>query len=183
MHKEENRARLIGLIEQIEFDKQPEGWTHVASIATGSLWGVGFSRRGPYLLVVSSAGRGLIDCRSGEKLARDYQEYAGLSDSGLQCQGIGVIADEPVVISGLYGGGLPMSNRAGETLEVVSPDWPQSALILGKPGKHPLMRGHQAECRIIYVEHLRAYGFSWCGNYIVATCGSDLDLWSRNVRL
>lgn len=175
----ENRDRLIRLLDQVAFDKTPAGWRHVVSIAVGGLESVGFSQQGPYLLVVSSAGRSLIDCNTGEKIERDYEVYAGLSTSGLHCHGLGLIADELVQLAGLSGGGLPLSNSPGETLEVVSPDWPESRLILCEPLKSPFVDGHQTSCKTIYVGYLRAYGFSWCGNYIVAACGSDLDLWSR----
>ena len=182
-YKEENRKRLIQLIDKLSFEKEPEGWTHVTTMAVGGLESVGFSQLGPYLLVVSSAGRGLINCETGEKRARDYEAYAGLSKVGLHCQGIGVTADELIQLSGISGGGLPLGNSAGDCLEVVHPDWPESNLILSKSFKSPLVPGHQSDCRIIYVEHLRAYGFSWCGNYIVAACGSDLDLWARKSKL
>lgn len=132
---------------------------------------------------MSSAGRSVINCETGEKIARDYEAYAGLSKAGLHCQGIGVIAEELVQLSGIYGGGLPLGNRGGDCLEVVHPDWPEDTLILSPSFKSPLVPGHQSDCRVIYVEHLRAYGFSWCGNYIVAACGSDLDLWARISKL
>ncbi len=32
-------------------------------------------------------------------------------------------------------------------------------------------------------DQLRGFGFSWCGNYIVAACGSDFDIWQRIEKL
>ncbi|MEA9589708.1 hypothetical protein VC279_20275 [Xanthomonas sp. WHRI 10064A] len=177
--KEKNRGRLIELISQIPAKKSPEGWGHVASIAVGGLACVGFSRELPCLLVVSSSGRGVIDCKTGEKVERDYEENVGLDKHGLHCQGVGIIKDEIISLGGLYGGGLPLSNEAGESLDVVSPEWPESYLILSKPNKSLFFEGHQSGCTIMYTGYLRAYGFSWCGNYIVAACSSDLDIWSR----
>ncbi|QDS14323.1 hypothetical protein [Xanthomonas arboricola] len=178
-YKEKNRTRLIELINKISTEKNPEGWIHVASIAVGGLACVGFSRERPCLLVVSSSGRAVIDCKTGGKIERDYEEYAGLSEHGLHCEGIGIIKNEIIPMGGLYGGGLPLGNEAGEALEIVSPEWPESHLILSKPGKSPLIEGHQSSCTIIYTGHLLAYGFSWCGDYIVAACSSDLDLWCK----
>lgn len=178
-YQQENRIRLINLIQQISSDKNPEGWVHVGSVAVGGLFSVGFSQKGPYLLVVSSSGRSVIHCKTGEKIERDYEQYAGLSDLGLHCQGIGVTEGELISLCGINGGGLPLSNKAGESLEIVSPMWPESHLILCKPLKSALVPGHQSECKIIYTDYIRACGFSWCGNYIVAACGSDLDIWSR----
>ncbi|MDH0336294.1 hypothetical protein [Metapseudomonas otitidis] len=181
--KEANRERLIRLLEKIPFNKEPEGWRHVATIAVGGLHSVGFSRQHPYLLVVSSSGRGLIDCRTGEKIERDYDAYAGLDELNVNCHGIGEIEDEVIQLGGICGGGLPLMNRSGESLELVSPNWPESRLVLAKPYKNALVPGHQADCSVIYTECVRVYGFSWCGHYIVAACGSDLDLWARKTRL
>lgn len=177
--KTEHRKRLIALMEQIKVESSPQGWQHVATIGVGGLHAVGFSRLGPYLLVVSSAGRGVIHCTTGEKVERDYEEGAGLDASGLHCQGLGVIADEVVSLAGLYGGGLPWTNSAGESLELISPEWPESRLILAGPFKSPYEVGHQEDCAVIYSGYVTAFGFSWCGNYIAAACSSDVDIWRR----
>lgn len=183
-YKEENRKRLINLLGYVKADKNPEGWTHVSSVAVGGLLSVGFSRVEPHLLlVVSSSGRSLVDCDTGNKIERDYEEYEGLDDWSLTCKGIGRLRDETITICGPNGGGLPQSNSAGESLEVVSPNWPEYDLVLCREYKCSLIDGHQSYCNIIYTEHLRGFGFSWCGNYIVAACGSDFDIWQRNEKL
>jgi hypothetical protein len=183
-YKEENRKRLIRLLADVKFDRSPKGRSHVTSIAVGGLLNVGYSKvQTNLLLVVSSSGRGLIDSANGEKIERDYKEYEGLDDWDLSCKGIGILKKEAIPISGPNGGGLPQSNSAGETLAVVSPNWPEQDLILCKEHKCALIEGHQDYCSVIYSEHIRGFGFSWCGNYIVAACGSDLDLWQRIKKL
>ena len=182
-YKEENRKRLIGLLSSINANKNPTGWKHVASIAVGGLLSVGFSEKGPFLLVVSSQGRGVINCETGEKVARDDEPYAGLSKNNLTCLGIGPIAQEIVKLSGLNGGALLQTTSKGESLEIVAPNWPEYDLILCLNYKNALVPGHQSECTKIYTEHVRAYGFSWCENYLVAACESDLDLWKRETKL
>lgn len=129
-YKEENRKRLINLLDQIKVSKNPAGWQHVSSIAVGGLLSVGFSEIEPCLLVVSSQGRGLIDCETGEKIARDENPYEGLSENTLTCRGIGKIESEKVKLCSSNGGGLPQLNSAGETLELVSPNWPEYDLVL-----------------------------------------------------
>lgn len=181
-YKEENRKRLIGLLSNIKEDKNPEGWKHVASIAVGGLLSVGFSKNGSYLLVVSSQGRGVIDCDTGQKVGRDDKPYEGLSDHNLSCLGIGPIENEEVALCGLTGGGMPQTTSRGESLELVAPNWPEYDLILCQHHKNALVPGHQSDCAKIYTEHVRAYGFSWCGNYLVAACASDLDVWKREAR-
>ncbi|MGH1543719.1 MAG: hypothetical protein ACRBHB_25190 [Arenicella sp.] len=183
-YKEENRKRLINLLEHVKAEKHPNGWRHVTSIAVGGLLSVGFSKVETHLLlVISSSGRGLIDSSTGNKIERDYEEYEGLDEWDLTCKGIGTVQDETITICGLNGGGLPQSNSAGETLEVVSPNWPEQDLILCREHKCSLIDGHQSYCNKIYTEHLRGFGFSWCGNYIVAACGSDFDIWQRIEKL
>jgi hypothetical protein len=182
-YKEENRRRLIALIDSIKASKNPSGWGHVGSIAVGGLLSVGFSEKGPYLLVVSSQGRGVVNCESGEKVARDDEPYVGLSENNLACLGIGPIEGETIKLCGPNGGCLPSSTSRGETLELVAPNWPEYDLILCQNYKSALVPGHQNECSIIYTEHVCAFGFSWCGNFIVAACGSDLDLWHRETKL
>lgn len=182
-YKEDNRKRLIGLLSSIKEGKTPIGWKHVASIAVGGLLSVGFSKQGSYLLVVSSQGRGVINCDTGEKVARDDEPYEGSSDNELTCLGIGPIEGEDVPLCGLNGGGMPHTTSKGESLVLVAPNWPEYDLILCQNYKDPFVDGHQNECTKIYTEHVRAFGFSWCSNYIVAACGSDLDLWKRETKL
>lgn len=179
-YQDQNRQRLINLLCHVQKTKNPIGWQHVASIAVGGLLSVGFSKRQTHLLlVVSSSGRSVIDCQTGERIARDYEEYEGLDQWYLSCQGIGVLENEPITICGLHGGGLPQINSTGDSLVVVSPNWPEQDLILCQNHKVALIEGHQNDCNIIYSEHIRGFGFSWCGNYIVAACGSDFDIWAR----
>lgn len=183
-YKEENRNRLIKLLGYVKPDKNPLGWRHVATIGVGGLLSVGFSKtQTNLLLVISSSGRSIVDCETGEKIERDYQEYEGLDAWNLTCRGIGILKDEVITICGLNGGGLPQSNAAGESLEIVSPNWPEQDLILCRERKCSLIDGHQSYCNIIYSEHIRGFGFSWCGNYIVAACGSDFDVWKRSEKL
>jgi hypothetical protein len=182
-YKEENRKRLIALVNSIKANKNPNGWKYVTSIAVGGLLSVGFSEKGCYLMVVSSQGRGVINCETGEKVARDDEPYEGLSENNLTCFGIGPIEGEEIKLCGLNGGGLPQATSNGEMLELVAPNWPEYDLILCQNYKSALVPGHQNECSIIYTEHVRAFGFSWCGNFIVAACGSDLDLWRRETKL
>ena len=70
--------RLNPLKKQLHLLQQttpPSPWRRVSTIAIGGLRAVGFDRSSEYLLVISSAGRGVIDCRTGEKVARNTEEY------------------------------------------------------------------------------------------------------------
>ena len=177
-----NRERLVRLLAEVKENKNPSGWEHISSIAVGGLVCIGFSNKNKNeVLVSSSSGRGVIDCNTGNKLERDNEEYGGLDETGLYCQGIGSLAGENISMAGIYGGGLPLTNRQGDSLEIASPNWPEIDLILCQNHKTALVEGHQSSCSVIISEHLRAYGFSWCGNYIIAATGSEFDIWKKQL--
>jgi hypothetical protein len=70
----ENRLRLQKLVDQsIEMDT-PTGWKK-ETFALGGLSNVGFSKKFPeMLLVISSQGRGVIDCSKFVLIERDYND-------------------------------------------------------------------------------------------------------------
>jgi hypothetical protein len=175
-----NRKRLINLLSRLPSGHQPPGWEISGRFATGGLTDIGFSRKAELLLVVSSSGRGVIDCEKGRIVARDEQAdgdwYKPLA---LTCDGIGPLQNEVVEIAGLNGGGLPTANELAETLEVVSPEWPKYSLIFCPPFKSAIIEGHQDGCIIIASDHLRAYGFSWSGKSLAYATGSDVVTFRR----
>ena len=50
--------------------------------------------------MISSQGRGVFDCNSGEKLARDYGDGEWFNERELHCQGIGPIESESISTCG-----------------------------------------------------------------------------------
>lgn len=178
--KNENQRRLMLLLDKIEQKPQPTGWKKNTMIAVGGLTEIGFSKITNHLLVISSSGRSLIDCANGQKLARDYEEDGDWYNSlNLICQGIGLIEDETVAIAGLCGGGLPLCNQYGESLELVAPRWPVEDIYFCPAGKSILIERFQDGCCHIFSDHIRSYGFSWNGEFIVAATSSDLTIWQR----
>ena len=71
----ENLELLKKKLLVLSISTPPIPWKLVASVAIGGLRSVGFDRNSDNLLVVSSQGRGVLDCITGEKIARDYDEY------------------------------------------------------------------------------------------------------------
>lgn len=156
-------------------------WEPCIEMAVGGLTEVAFSRIYPHLLlIISSSGRGVLDCRSGEIIARDHEDYGDWYDSvGLECAGIGPLSSETLSIAGLCGGGLPMYNRYGETLERVSPEWPLEMLIWCPPGKSALIASHKEGCLRLANDYFRCVGFSWDGELILSATSSDITVWKR----
>ena len=180
---EDDRNRLIGLLSNIQESNITEGWEKAGQIAIASFVGFGFSKKYPNLaLMVTSSGRSLIDCSTSEKIARDYDEYKGLDASYLHCQGIAQAEDENILLAtGSYGGGLPLTTSAGESISLVSPNWPQHDLIFCTASGHPLIEKHQDGCIRITTDYIEAVGFSWCGNYFAVASNSDFNIWKRIV--
>ena len=70
---------------------------------------MGFSKKYPYLLIVSFSGRGLFHCHTGEKISRDRNDDLSYIDEFLlEAKGIGPIKEEIIRICGLWGGSLPI---------------------------------------------------------------------------
>lgn len=178
--KNENRIRLINLLNSVEERGSPPGWKITAAIAVGGLTEVGFSKVTNQLLVISSSGRCVIDCATGEKLARDYEEYSDWYDSlSLNCQGIGPLDGEVVTIAGMCGGGLPTISKYGESLERAAPEWPVEDIFFCPPGKSALMERHQDGCCRFISDHIHCVGFSWNGEFIVSATSSNITIWQR----
>jgi len=179
-YEKNNRARLIQLLSKIPSQACPPGWQKTGTFAVGGLTEVGFSQRSELLLVVSSAGRGVIDCTRGEKIARD-DEINGdwYSASSLTCEGIGPLKDERIQLAGLVGGGLPLANKRGESLESAAPNWPESDLFFCGPYKSPFVEGHQTDCLHIASGYFQTFGFSYSGNSFIFATSSDVTVFSK----
>lgn len=116
-------ARLAELREVVLCDRwqssggegMPAPWLETEIQAVEGVNSVGLGRGGSLLLVVSERGRGLFDCRTGERVALDRHrdEDAWLDRSALTVVGIGPLSGERVRIAGVFGGGLPVLTRDG----------------------------------------------------------------------
>ncbi|UYK88942.1 hypothetical protein [Xanthomonas sacchari] len=175
---------LDALKEQLRELKEaqpPHPWREVATIAVAGLHSIGFDMESEYLLVVSSAGRGVIDCHAGQKVARDYEEnYEG--EEFLEANGIGPLQGKKIRTSGLPGGGLPLGTSDGWHIELVTLDWPIREIILVEPfsSLYGARYGKPAIFHKIYATYeLRAIGFSYTGKTLVIATSSDIVIFSR----
>jgi hypothetical protein len=82
----------------------------------GGLTSVGLSADGVHLLVVSWQGRGVLDLRSGERVARDAA--LDFEPDGTIVVGIGPLVGEQVRVAGLWGGELPRATPDGWRVEM-----------------------------------------------------------------
>ncbi|RYF48682.1 MAG: hypothetical protein EOO38_09580 [Cytophagaceae bacterium] len=82
---------------------------------------------------MSSSGRGVFDCLTGEKVARDYTDNV-VTDPYLECEGIGPLAGRLIRMSATSGGGLPVASSDGWSVETVALNWPDHHLLLVESG-------------------------------------------------
>jgi hypothetical protein len=159
----------------------PPPWKITTSVSIGGLLSIGFDRNSDNLLIVSSQGRGVIDCLTGEKIARDYDEYY---EDGVQleAEGIGTLSNKIIRMCGLYGGGLPVTTKDRWTLESVTLSWPEQMIILLPPDSNLYGSIHRLPddmTKVTEDSHIRAYGFSYTGQSFVVATSSEVDIFSR----
>ena len=147
---------------------------------------MGFVPHTDHLLVTSSAGRGLFDCVSGERVARDHGDACDFEDTfGLTAKAIGHVAGTIVPMAGLYGGGLARTTLDGWQVETVCLDWPAPLTLLVAPGSHlyDSRLGHEPTLWRIDegAGELRAWGFSSTGRTLLLATSADITFFRRPV--
>ncbi len=173
-------ASLKDIIRQQPITAPPSPWKHIASVAIGGLHAVGFDRNSELLLVISSQGRGVIDCRTGEKIARDYDEY--YENRHLEIEGIGPLQKQNIRVSGLCGGGMPQQTEDGWSLEPLSLDWPIQEIMRIDPWEdlYSPLRGKPVRFhKIASLLEMRSFGFSYSGQSFIIATSSEIDLFCR----
>lgn len=177
LHQQKLRERL----ERLPFSAPPSPWVLTGHSIIGGLTEVGFAPETDDLLVVSSFGRGLFDCLTGERIARDPEEdFRKPGDSELAALGIGKYSSQSFKLSGLHGGGLDLVSKDGWTLDVVQLPWPIHILFLssGYGGVTGRLENITKVCSDEPCSY-RAAGFSPTGrSFIMATSG-ELIIYSR----
>jgi hypothetical protein len=179
--EDENKKRLQNLVTQTINVEEPQGWRKTV-FAIGGLSEIGFSKQHPnLLLVISSQGRGIIDCQRSELIERDYDINEDWIDSyELTAQGLGILSNEKILVSGLHGGGLPLMNKSGDSLLFMATEWPIIDIIF-EPNSKSIYKENQAkECfRVFHDYELRTYGFSYNGETFVIATSSEINIYRK----
>jgi len=176
-------TELNDRLRSIKIAPVPPPWQRTIH-AIGGLTEVGYVPDADLLLAVSSTGRGLFDCTSGQRVARDYtspdEGGSWYDDTGLLAQGIGPAEKHFIRLAGLHGGGLPRNTRDGWSLELVAPDWPLQSIIIQPPGRSVLIERFADGCAKIEQDYeVRAFGFSDTGRSFVVAVSHSLIICSR----
>jgi hypothetical protein len=150
-------------------------WLQVAVHPIGGLLQVGYGEGSDLLLVVSSDGRGVFDCQTGQKIAHDRSDASTFFDPvQLMVDGIGPLAGQSIRTAGLHGGSLLSTTSDGWTLETQIGRRSIRRVILSGPSDfQPTCVGDDAVCE------LRAFGFSETGKSFVIATTADLTICTR----
>lgn len=150
----------------------PAAWRHVSTISVGGLTEIGFCPGEDYLLVVSFAGRSLIDMETGERVARDHQEPTAISpwtdEVARTVEAIGPLQGTQIPCFGVWGGTLPAR----------IPEW---RLNLAQKGTQETISLIDEATGIAWlltrsVTEIRAFGFSETGRILAIATASDVAL-------
>lgn len=170
--------QLNGRLRRMRLGVAPSPWSKAPIHGIGGLTEVGYVPGTDMLLAVSSSGRGLFDCLTGQRIARDYtppDEGHWYDETGLLAQGIGPVEQQIIRLAGLHGGGLPWSNREGWSLERIAPDWPLESIVIQPAGCSVLVERFAEGCAKIEEDHeIRAFGFSDTGRTFVIALSHSL---------
>ena len=168
-------------IAQLQVTLPPAPWQLKARFTIVGLMEVGFDRDSELLLVAASSGRSVIDCRTGEKVARDRTDNLG-SDRFLETRGLGPLQDRVIPMAGIHGGRLPLATADGWMTEDITLAWPEQHLLLVEPGSwlHGARYHRPAVFHKLGVElEVRAFGFSYSGLSLVLATAGELVVFGR----
>lgn len=167
-----NRKQLLDRIGRVP-KGIPFGWEKTV-FAVGGLMYLGFSNRcSEKLIVISSQGQRVIDCKTNEKTYCDenYDEKDLVAFADL-------LGDETVLIAGDGGGGLLRYSSEGNALALEAPFWPQEQ-ILFMPN-YVSWHSQPEKCTVIFEDYeIKAFGFSPCGHYIAVGTSSSLIIFKK----
>lgn len=151
-------------------------WPTRHVIRAGGLFGVGFANGSDLLLIATQDGRGVVDCISGELLARDPDPLFSFDEHSRRAEGIGPIAGQEILIAGeIYGGTLPRSTDDGWRLDGElsnnSDDEIQLIAPIGTVGEPGMFTG--------FIPEIRVFGFSPTGRSFVIGTGAEVFTFAR----
>ena len=145
-----------------------DSWERVAYAGIGGLTDVGFSPDGRFLLVVGHQGRGVFDCQTGERLARDRTDDWSYFDMETgTAEGIGPLDGQSVPIAGLMSDAQLPAESAGWTVTATG----EEIVLRSSTGVTQSIRES---------EELKVFGFSPDGVTFVIGASSGVSIYARS---
>ena len=161
-------------------------WIFKNKWAIGGLLEIGYFKDSDYLMILSSQGRGIFDCLTGEKIDRDNTNYYYDSwnpDTGIVA-GFGILEGKNVIC-----GGFEHDNVLAQK---TSDNWG----IMIEKEKRPDWQNKIVDTDVLYLFNSdikekieidstpygfdRGFGFSDSGKSFVLASSSDLLIWIRD---
>jgi hypothetical protein len=175
------QRQLRERLEQLPYSPMPFPWRAIGGSGIGGLTEVGFADGTDDLLVVSSQGRGLFDCLSGERIARDCEAmFANSDSSGLTAPGIGKHQSIIFRLAGLEGGGLATCTQDGWVVHVIQLPWPIHVVFITRDYQDVSdTTGHITKLCNDEPCSFRAAGFSPTGRSFVFATSCQLMIYGR----
>lgn len=170
-------------MSSVEWPAPPPPWER-RFLRVGGVCGVGFSADGKWFMVVSHNGRGLFDCQTSERIARDPSHgYGSFDDASETVSGLGPLEGQRVPVTAIRG---PIPTRrqlpttTGDGWEV---SWQEAEERLGMPDTPIYLRGTEEGTRpgnlLGEFELLVAVGFSPTGRVLVIAESHTITVFSR----
>lgn len=160
----------------------PAPWSKVQAPHVGGLHSVGIDAPGRYLLTISIEGRGVIDCLTGEKVARDYSEREGdwLDRVRLTAIGIGPLEGKEIRVAGDFiGGGFPACTRDDWSLHRSAMLFPSEAVWAEPPTESKGFYMEGTFYKLWTWDSPFAAGFSESGTTLIIACSNQISIWTR----
>ena len=176
----EYHNQLRNQLEALLLCAVPKPWRHVGTFAIGGLTEIIYADQTDDLLVVSSQGRGMFDCLTGEKFAREPESaFDDYDTNRMLSKGIGKYEDAWIRIGGLLGGGLPNTTNDGWGLHVAHLPWPAHFVFLTSNFHDLTDNEHITKLYTDGPCEFRATGFSHTGLTFAISTSCELAIYSR----
>jgi hypothetical protein len=169
------------VLESLATTSPPPPWQLRGHAPVGGLWAVGFGPASDLLLVISVNGRGVIDGRSGKRVARDYSTDDTYDESTETAPGIGPLAGTRVEVVGAEGAiltrrTLPITSSDGWSIaHAFVPSQDLEGIFVRAPGE----ASDDSWVKLAEVEQVRALGFSPTGRTLIVAEAHTLHIWGR----
>jgi len=173
-------AKLRETYRRKQQQDAPGPWREIVDLYINGIVAVGFGPGTDLLLCYSHSGFGVVDCASGQVVARDSEDRDLPDDPfPVWATGIGPLAGQRIPLMGLWGGGLRSMTHDGWVIHRATPSWPLECAVLCPP-EHPELEDAATATMLLkdMDPPIRAIGFSDSGNTLVVA-NTELFVWSR----
>lgn len=148
-------------------------WKQIAIHLVGGIIQVGYAENSDLILILSHNGRGIFDCLTGEKIARDRNDYFDFFDeSTLAAKGFEKLSGLEIKTAGLFGGNLSKTTQDGWNLSIVRSNGIIDEIYLISDKDKIFVENDE-------VSEIRAFGFSDTGKSFIVATTSELTIFSR----